>query len=244
MPIDRRLVVAFSGGKDSTAMALQLHKLGHKFELLHTSTGNELPDVKDHINKIIEMTGAPFVNIEAPTLEELIEEQQCLPNWRMRWCTRMIKIEPVIKWLSKNKDKIVLAVGLRADEPGRAGGTYNCEVVYPLREWDWGIVEVKECINHYNITIPRRTDCAVCFYQTLYEWRLLWKEYPKEYERGEMWEKQIGHTFRSPTKDKYPASLKDLRQRFENGWIPQRRERKAKCRICSNGGIDIASEVE
>lgn len=48
-----RQVVAFSGGKDSTALALRLHELGEAFSLLFTPTGNELPDVA---------TGSPWRN--------------------------------------------------------------------------------------------------------------------------------------------------------------------------------------
>lgn len=112
-PGETRLVVAFSGGKDSTAMALRLHELGKPFRMIHTATGNELPEVREHVIRVAEETGADLIDLDAPTLEQLITEQQCLPSWRMRWCTRMIKIEPCAEWLRLNQN-VRLAVGLRS----------------------------------------------------------------------------------------------------------------------------------
>ncbi len=226
-------MVAFSGGKDSTGMALRLSELGLDFRMVHTATGNELPDVRKHIDRVVEATGAELVDLEAPTLGGLIDEQRCLPNFRMRWCTRMIKIEPCAEWLRENPE-VMLAVGLRADEEGRAGGTYEGGyLTYPLRDWGWGEGEVVSYVKARGLTPPSRTDCAVCFYQTLGEWWTLWKHHPEEYERGVAWGDLIGHTFRSPQRDSWPAGLRLLRAEFEKGRVPKPRRRKVSCRICS-----------
>lgn len=228
------LVVAFSGGKDSTALALRLKEVGKPFRLLNTPTGNELPGVREHIERIADHTGSELVDLKAPTLAELIDEQQALPNWRMRWCTRMIKIEPCAEWLNRNKSA-VLAVGLRADEQGRAGGTYaaSSEIVYPLREWGWDETRVRAYVSCKGFQPPKRTDCAVCFYQTLYEWHELWINHKRYYEEGIHWEDTIGHTFRSPRRDSWPASLRSLAEEFVAGHIPKPRKRQMMCRVCS-----------
>jgi len=226
------ITVAFSGGKDSTALVLRLHELGNDLRLIHTATGNELPGVREHLERVVEYTGAELIDLNAPTLEELIIEQQALPNWRMRWCTRMIKIEPCAEWLNTNP--CTLAVGLRADEEGRVGATYDAaDVVYPLREWGWGLEQVTGYIESQGWTVPRRTDCAVCFYQTLGEWRDLWLKHPELYAQGEEWEDLVGYTFRSPQRDTWPAGLVELRAAFESGRVPRKRARKAGCRVCS-----------
>lgn len=227
-----RTVVAFSGGKDSTALALELHRRGVSFELLYTATGNELPGVTEHIARVAQIVRAPMIDVKAPTLGQLIDEQGCLPNWRMRWCTRMIKIEPVTRWLRAAGD-VTLCVGLRADEESRVGGTYDAEVRYPLREWGWGLCDVLRCCADADLVPPRRTDCAVCFFQTLGEWYELWLRYPGLYQQGEDWEAATGYTFRSPSRDTRPAALVDLRREFEGGWIPKRRARKEMCHVCS-----------
>ena len=229
----RPIVVAFSGGKDSTALTLRLHELGHPIRLIHTATGNELPGVREHVERVARETKAELIDLEAPTLGELIEEQRCLPNFRMRWCTRLIKIEPCAAWLMEHPE-IVLAVGLRADEEGRAGGTFEgADLVYPLREWGWGEEQVVTYCATMGFMPPKRTDCAVCFYQTLSEWRALWENHREEFERGIAWEDFTGHTLRSPKRDTWPASLRLLAEEFAKGRTPKPRRRKTGCRICS-----------
>jgi PP-loop superfamily ATP-utilizing enzyme len=229
----KKLIVAFSGGKDSTAMALRLHELGVPFDLLHTPTGNELPGVKEHVKRVARATGARVIMPAAPSLSRLIREQGCLPNWRMRFCTRTIKIEPCARWLL-SRPNTVLAVGLRADEEGRAGGTYEgSKIIYPLQDWGWNEQDVRAYVKMKGFQPPDRTDCAWCYAQTLYEWWLLWKRYPKLYREGEELEAKYGHTFRSPQRDTWPASLRELRKRFERGDVPKQRERKVACRVCS-----------
>ena len=125
-----KLVVAASGGADSTAMALEMAERGEFFDLLFTRTGNELPGVLEHLHKLAEHTGARLYEPPAPTLMELIREFKALPNWRQRWCTRLIKIVPCIAWLKAHPGR-TLCVGLRADEPERQG-LYGEQAAYRL----------------------------------------------------------------------------------------------------------------
>jgi len=233
-------IVAFSGGKDSTAMALLLNKVEPNKErkYLYTPTGNELPEMVSHMENMRNMLGKEkFIQLETDDLISLIYKQNCIPNWRMRWCTRMIKIEPCIEYL-KTICNPVLCVGLRADEPKRQG-LYDEMVTnrYPLREYGFSIKDVYDFLEHENIKIPERTDCALCYYQRLIDWYRLWNNYPELYDQGERLEKQIGYTFRSKNKDLRPVSLKNLRIEFEKGWIPNYRKKRIEgrggCRVCS-----------
>lgn len=229
-----RLVVAFSGGKDSTALALRLHELGEPFKLLFTPTGNELPELKAHLDSVVTATGAELLLPSGPSLAKLIEEFDALPNWRQRWCTRLIKIVPCIAYLKANPGT-VLAVGLRADEEERVGlyGDF-ASYRYPLREWGWKVGDVHRYCSVRGFTPPKRTDCAVCPYQRLGEWWQLWRDHPESYAQGETWEAKTGHTFRSPSRDTWPASLAELRAEFEKGRIPRGvdRDEELSCRVC------------
>lgn len=239
-------VVALSGGKDSTAMAQWLvENEPREYTFICTPTGNELPSMFAHWAILRDRLGGTFIPIMGGTLEGLIEKQNALPNWRQRWCTRMLKIEPYAAWLMQQEklyDRIISYVGLRADEEEREGGDYskieNIESRFPLRELGWGIADVTSYLEKKGIIIPERTDCAWCFYQTLGEWWVLWKEYPDIYQQGVNLEKKVGHTFRSPGRDTWPASLDDLRTEFEKGRVPQNTKRqydifgKMQCRVC------------
>lgn len=243
-------VVAFSGGKDSTALALRLSEMGERFLLLFTPTGNELPDLHAHIRRVVAMTRMPLLLPKNRSLAFWIAEFGALPNWRQRWCTRLIKIEPCIRfleaaaaadsrWYGGDVEPPTLSVGLRADEPEREGlyGDFAA-YRYPLREWGWGITEVRAYCKSRGVEIPQRTDCAVCYGQRLSEWWRLWRDHPKEFARGEAWEAQVGFTFRSRQRDSWPAALKDLRAEFEAGRRPRgaddddAAEEQSPCRVC------------
>ncbi len=226
--------VAFSGGKDSTAMVLRLAEIGEPFECVFTATGNELPELTHHIERILSLAGSPTLHKPpGPSLESLMTEFNALPNWRQRWCTRMIKIVPCIAFL-KSRPGSALSVGLRADEDARVGlygdyATYR----YPLREWVWGIKDVWGYLEKRGVNVPTRTDCAWCYGQRLIEWYRLWRDNPGLYAQGAAWEKKTGHTFRSAQRDTWPAGLAELAIEFTNGRIPKERQSNISCRVCS-----------
>lgn len=240
-------VVALSGGKDSTAMALRLRELNPKTKYVYicTPTGNELKEMFDHWRLLSDLLGSPLTPVLGGTLEGIIDEENMIPNFRARFCTRKLKIEPYAAWLMQQCEKfekIVSYVGIRADEMEREAGDYTnipgVESLFPMREWGWSIRDVIEYLDDHNIKIPKRTDCALCFYQRLGEWWDLWKNYPDEYEKGVQIETAIGHTFRSEGRDTWPASLEAMRKRFEAGEIPSGASVQddmfatMKCRVC------------
>jgi 3'-phosphoadenosine 5'-phosphosulfate sulfotransferase (PAPS reductase)/FAD synthetase len=231
-------IITFSGGKDSTALALRLAEMGEDFVCLFTPTGNELPELQAHIEKVLALINKPLVLPANKSLDEWITFYEALPNWRQRWCTRQIKIEPCVAYLKQHPGSTLL-VGLRADEMERQGlygdyATYR----YPLREWGWGVKEVWAYLKDKGLSIPKRTDCALCYGQRLGEWYSLWKNHPAEFARGEFYEAKTGYTFRSAGRDTWPAALKDLRAQFESGRKPrgvddEDTENTQACRVCA-----------
>lgn len=209
-------VIALSGGKDSTALALRLAEVEPRdYIYFITPTGDELPEMVAHWERLEVMLGKPFVRVTNGTLNSWIEHFGALPNWRQRWCTRLLKIEPCLAFL-ESMESPVLYVGLRADEEERKG-IYSNDVQcrFPLREWGWGMAEVINYLKERGISIPRRTDCARCYGQRLGEWRDLYRKYPNIYADAEEQERTIGATFRSPGRDSMPAPLVQLRAEFE-----------------------------
>lgn len=221
-------------------MALLMAEAGEDFVLLFTAAGNEPPELFAHIRDIAERVGKPLIQPENRPLDFWINHHQALPSWRMRWCTRSIKIEPCIVWL-KQHPGTTLCVGLRADEEERRGlyGDY-AEYRYPLRELGWGEADVLRYLSDRGVSVPKRTNCMLCYDQQLGEWWELWKERPEEWAKGEAYEAQMGHTFRSPGRDTWPERLVDLRQRFESGAVPLGvdlnyglfEDAPVRCRVC------------
>ena len=233
-------IVALSGGKDSTAMALRLAEVEpREYIYVCTPTGNELPDMKAHWEALSARLGRPIVSPPGSTLEGLIQIQNALPNFRMRWCTRLIKIKPFEHFIRQHTPCTVY-VGIRADETGDREGV-DYETIpgvtrrFPMDEWGWGLQDVIDYLQAVGQGIPERTDCGWCFYQTLYEWYLLWRDYRETWLLGEYYEDFTGHTFRSPQRDTWPAAMKGLRARFESGEVPKdrRKKRAAMCSVCA-----------
>lgn len=162
-------VVAISGGKDPVALALRLREVEPRdYEYLITPTGNELPEMNEHWRRLETLLGKPLTVLKpfpGDGLLALIQQQNALPNFRQRWCTRILKIEPTIAWLKANSPCIQY-VGLRADEDERVGIYGDIPGVsqrYPLREWGWGIEDVWRYLAEQGVKIPQRTDCAWCY---------------------------------------------------------------------------------
>lgn len=224
-------IVALSGGKDSTAMALRLREMHPDipYRFIITPTGNELPTMDAHWARLEALLGAPIERVKNRTLEDFMAAQEFLPSTRARWCTRLVKILPVLEFYSKLPAGSVAYVGLRADEEGR-DGIYGETVkqVFPMREWGWNLADVNAYLKHRGVKIPIRTDCAFCPFQGADDWYQLWRDWPDIYARAEAWERRIGHTFRSPTAKHgtWAASLEDMRLQFESGKLT--REEKAR----------------
>jgi hypothetical protein len=125
------------------------------------------------------------------------------------------------------------------------------ELRFPLRELGWGEADVWAYLDAKGVTIPARTDCAICYHQTLGEWWRLWHMHPDAYAEGEALEAEVTaargktHTLRNDSRDTWPAGLVNLRQRFERGEVPhgtvrqidmfrgERRNMIGACRVCS-----------
>lgn len=240
-------IVALSGGKDSTCMALALRERERErpYTYVCTPTGDELPPMVEHLNRLEAMLGQPIIKLTNGTLASQTEAMRFLPNVFARWCTRELKLKPFGEFI-KQHAPVVAYVGIRDDEDERAGtrpggdsAPIGTEVVqdFPFQRWGWGIDEVKSFLDERAIVVPDRTDCARCPYQRLGEWYNLWLNYPAIYASAEADEERYKHTYRSATRDSWPAALKDMRLLFKAGRKPERSlkgmERDKMCRACT-----------
>jgi len=167
-------VVAFSGGKDSTALALLYPDATPVF----TDTKWEHRQVYDHIEKFERVTGrqvVKIVNEKYPGgIPEYIKHSNFFPNHGARYCTDKFKIQPMNRYLS-DKLPAELLIGLRADEPeeSRPGNLSEIEgltIRYPMRERGIKLANVLRICLEYDL-LPRypaymaRGGCMGCFYK-------------------------------------------------------------------------------
>ena len=229
-------IVGLSGGKDSTALALRLAEIEPRdYEYICNETGNELPEMIDHWNRLEDLLGKPIIRVRYKhDLEGAIDQMNMLPSVFSRWCTRVLKIEPTIAYMNALPEGSTLYVGLRADEEARRG-IYgeDMKIRFPMREWGWKEDDVWKYLDERGVCIPARTDCAFCPYQRLGEWRDLYNKYPVIYARGVQLEDNLAHTFRSPGRDNWPADLRSLGEEFASGRKLREYKRSTSCRVCS-----------
>lgn len=240
-------IVPVSGGKDSTCLALALlEREPRPYNYVFTPTGDELPAMDAHMENLERMLGRSIIRLTNGTLASQIVANRMLPNFRARWCTRLLKLRPFGKFYTEHAP-VACYVGIRDDEderegtrPGGDSAAVGADVrqVFPFQHWGWGIDEVWEFLDKRGVDIPERTDCARCPYQKLGEWYNLWVNHPEIYADAQLDEELYAHTFRSPGRDSWPASLAELRDRFERGDIPERslrmmENRRDMCSVCS-----------
>ena len=220
----RKHIVALSGGKDSTAMAIALKEKYPEidFDYICTPTGDELPEMIQHWENLECILRKKIIRIQNKSLYDWIETYKALPNWRQRWCTRLLKIQPCLLYIKTQKEKPFLYVGLRADEEERKGiYSEKVETIFPLRSWGWDLNKVVSYLREKNIKIPKRTDCALCFYQKISEWYYLWRDNRSYFEKGIYFEEKTGYTFRNPKKDKWGKNLREMAEIFSSGKVPR-----------------------
>lgn len=229
-------VVGLSGGKDSTMLAVWLtENEPRQYEFICNRTGNELPPMIEHWSNLEVRLGQPIIPVTHTTdLLQLCEDMEMLPNFRARWCTRILKIEPTIAYMEKLPPGSVLYVGLRVDEEERRG-LYGEDIAirFPLREAGFNEADVWRYLDERSIVIPDRTDCGLCYHQRISEWKSLYDNYPEHFAAGIAIEKKIGHTFRSPGRDTWPVDLESMGKAFASGREVRASKRGQKCRVCS-----------
>ena len=147
-------VVAFSGGKDSTAMALWLLResgLPNPMRFAFCDTGNEHPITMAHLDYLETALGVTIERIKPPLdFLGLAQKKQRFPSTMTRFCTEELKIRPLAKWLEAQAFTVepVICQGIRWDESvnrrkmaewdrnnnGRLN-LYDCDLWRPIIAW-------------------------------------------------------------------------------------------------------------
>lgn len=161
--------VAFSGGIDSTSLAL----IEEDAVPVFTDTVWEFPELYAHLARFEQVTGREIVRIKRYPggYPERARRWKFLANHGARWCTADLKIEPMNKFLAEHLPAELL-IGLRADEE-RIGNLTEMDglaIRYPLRERGMTRLDcVRVCAAHG--LLPRypvymaRGGCMGCFYK-------------------------------------------------------------------------------
>ena len=130
-----RHILGISGGKDSAALAVYLHKKIPQMEYFFCDTHKELSETYDFLDKLRARLGIKitYLSSERGFDHWLDVYGGYLPSPRMRWCTRMLKIIPLEQFVGN--DDVISYVGIREDEnrDGYISTKPNIKAIYPFR---------------------------------------------------------------------------------------------------------------
>ena len=203
-----RHILGLSGGKDSAALAIYLKDQGQdaNIEYFFCDTGAELREVYDYLDRLEDHLGRPIERLSSGRDfdHHLKRFNGFLPAPHARWCTRVMKIEPLEAYVGD--DPCVSYIGIRADENrgGYISHKPNIKAAYPFI--DDGIVKADVLrILEDSIGIPEyyrwrsRSGCYFCFFQRKDEWIGLAENHPDLFARAKTYEKSDASTGRAFT---------------------------------------------
>ena len=195
---DRRHILALSGGKDSSALAVYLRDKVPQLEYVFCDTGVELEETHEYLTKLESLLNIKIHTISATKGFDFYLNMfsGVLPDANTRWCTRMLKIKPYEKFIGD--DSVVSYVGIRADEPHRQGyisGKPGVTTVFPFAEDGLVKSDIYRILEDCGLGLPSyyqwrsRSGCYFCFFQQKREWVGLLENHRELFNQAQAYEK-------------------------------------------------------
>ena len=194
-----RHILGLSGGKDSAALAVLMHKEIPEMEYVFCDTHKELKETYEFLDLLQARLKIKihYLSAERGFDHWLDVFGGMLPSPQVRWCTRQLKIIPFEQYIGS--DDATSYVAIRADEPQREGYKStkpNIEVRFPFREQGINKADVIRILEDNKIGLPKyyswrtRSGCTFCFFQRKYEWVMLAEKHPDKFAEAVDYEKE------------------------------------------------------
>lgn len=190
-------IVAFSGGKDSTAMLLRMIELNIPVDkIIFADTTLEYPDNYDYIRAIEKHIGKKITIVRPKTsfyewfygLVTRGKNEGMMRGMPLTafggYCCRELKIKPQQEIYDNKEDLVFLGIAFDEQERMLKGDNYR----YPLIEWKWTEQKCREYLKEKGLLNPlykkgwKRLGCWLCPKQSKESLRLLYENYPKHWK--------------------------------------------------------------
>jgi len=193
-----RHILGLSGGKDSTALAVLLHKEIPEMEYFFCDTHKELQETYEYLDRIKARLGIKihYLSAERGFDHWLDVYGGVLPSPKMRWCTKQLKIKPLEDFVGE--DDAISYIGIRADEnrDGYISTKPNIQPKFPFKEKGLVKADIIKLLEDSGIGLPdyyrwrSRSGCYFCFFQRKYEWVMLAQEHPDLFAKAVEYEEK------------------------------------------------------
>ena len=224
-----KIIVSFSGGKDSTWMLLEMLRRGeHIDEVVFFDSGWEFPQMLHHVDRIktiVEQRGITFTTLHPKNSFNYLmfdkpHRKGDKRGWSWcgygggRWGTRE-KINTINQYF-KNESDYIQCIGIAADEVERLEKERNDNKRFPLVEWN--ITEAECLAGCYSLGYDweglyedlDRVSCKFCAFKNLKELRNMYFKMPEVWSDLREYQKKTHLPFKGKT-----GSVFDLEIRFE-----------------------------
>ena len=228
---EKKYILMFSGGKDSTFLFLQLIRRNYPLdELVFFDTGWEFPAMYEHIEKCKKMckeSGIKFTTLHPEKsfdylmFQKEVNKRNGNIQYGYSWCGGTCrwgtteKLKVLDRYAEKNQD-VVVYIGIASDEKARLERERADYKRFPLDEW--GITEAECLIGCYNAGFDwggmyehlDRLSCKFCKNKNLKELRNIRKYYPEVWEQLQEYQKRTDIPYKGNGQ-----SVFDLEKRFK-----------------------------
>jgi len=191
-----RHILGLSGGKDSAALAVLMHRRVPQMEYFFCDTHKELQETYAYLDRIKARLGVKihYLSAERGFDHWLNVYGGLLPSPKMRWCTKQLKIIPLEQFVGDSQ--AVSYIGIRADEnrEGYVSTKPNIRAVFPFKEEGLVKADIIRLLEESGIGLPSyyrwrtRSGCFFCFFQRKYEWVRLADEHPDMFAQAVAYE--------------------------------------------------------
>jgi len=155
-----RHVLGISGGKDSAALAIYMHKNYPEIDIEYYTcdTGKELAETYILIRNLEVYLGKEIIKLKAaggsnidPFDHHYNVFGNYLPSSTIRWCTKYLKLYPFENFVGD--DLVISYVGIRGDEDreGYISKKSNIQSIFPFRKNIWSEDVITRILKNENI---------------------------------------------------------------------------------------------
>lgn len=195
-----RHILALSGGKDSSALAVYMKDKVPDMEYVFCDTEKELNETYEYLQRLSQYLKKPIHTLKYKSgygFDEILKlKRGYLPSVQSRWCTQCLKLIPYEEYIGT--DEVISYVGIRADEPHRTGYIStkpNIKTVFPFVNDNIRKADVFRILEEAGLGVPAyyewrsRSGCFFCFFQQRIEWVGLLERHPDLFQRAMDYEK-------------------------------------------------------
>lgn len=189
--------LSFGGGVNSTALLLLLRRKRLNLEVVYVDHGCDWPETRDFVHDLAKKLPITILRPDCEGFDNLYTycwQKKCVPSVKYRWCTDKFKIRPLRRYIQLPAIELI---GLDASESHRADRlikskqTKNRVIRFPLIEQNIDREGCKEIIRSAGWSLPPKSGCWFCPFQSAEEWRRLRRVHPSLFQAAKRLEDRM-----------------------------------------------------